>query len=246
VCNVLDTSLRAGRLQPRSIGSVEVSRASLRECEIQPRASRRWQNAGMRPLSLVLILFAALHTGCAISLPGAALGAPEQSGSVPARAWLARVEIRDPTLKNRDEVRDALTLQIRTFLEEGSFFDDVRLLPGQPQDGDFILRFDFKHFYQIRDVDPWYFPLSLVTFGWYPIFGGSVFVDASNLAGTLIIESPAGTELASSSSEVERRDHVGVWSPNYVLPSGIDPRTKIVQALVDEALQELPANGGQR
>jgi hypothetical protein len=200
----------------------------------------------MRRLSPgLLFLLGVLDVGCAISLPGAALGPPEHTASRPARAWLARIEIRDPTLKAPDEVRDALTLQVRKFLEEGAFFTDVRLLPGHPQEGDLVLRFEFKHFYQVRDVDPWYFPLALVSFGWYAIFGGPIFVDASNLAGTLTIEASDGTAVASSSHEVERRYHVGMWSRNYALPSGIDPRTEIVQALVDDALHELPAIGGQ-
>ena len=141
-------------------------------------------------------------------------------------------------------MRDALTLQIREFLEDGRYFDKVRILPGKPADGDLVLRFRFEHFNQTRDVHPAYFPLALLTLALYPYFGGPVFVDTSHLEGELRVATSDGRELAAVTAKEENSYSVSIYSSHYALPTGIEPRTAAVQDLVDRAMEELHKRGG--
>lgn len=191
-------------------------------------------------LALALALLGLFQTACAIPLSGSSLQAPDPaSEQIDRNAWIARVAIDHPTLEEKDSARDAFTLHLVEYVREAGYFESVSLLPGQPREDDVVLRFDFEHFTQVRNVDSLYFPLSLITFGFYPIFGGPVYEDKANLEGELAIETAAGEELASASDSISRVDHVSMWSESYALPSGIRPRTEIVETLLSTAIGRL-------
>ena len=202
------------------------------------RASFRQIAAALKS-SCVLVLVL-LSTACVTHLPGAALG---PAHSVPcasdATAWIRRIEIADPTVERPQEIGDTLSLNVRSFLEQGHFFQSAKLLPGRPAPADLVLVFRLPRFYQVRDTHPAYFPLSILTLGLYPVFGGPVFIDESHLTGTLVVETATGETLATSTREASKRYTVSRYSPNFALPTGIDARTQLVQELIDDVCPQL-------
>lgn len=207
----------------------------------QPKSEpERIRPVRSRLLLLALAGLCLFAHGCAISLPGSSLqAAGPASEQIDREAWLARVSIGDPTLEDKDSVRDALTLHLVEYVRDAGYFEKVKLLPGEPSEAALVLRFEFEHFSQTRNVDALYFPLSLITFGFYPIFGGPVFEDKSNLEGELAIETAGGEELATAADSISSVDHVSMWSESYALPSGIQPRTRIIDSLLTTATTRL-------
>lgn len=184
-------------------------------------------------LAIIGVLFL---SGC-VTLPrGTGLyKATPISNTIDKKAWLSKVEILDASVKDKSVTEDSLTSNILEYLQEGRYFKEVNLLPGKVDEKDLVLRFQFDRYQQKRSVHPDYFPTALLTATLYIWFGGPIFIDSSSLSSKLAVEDSHRTLITEVSSQVNEQHNVSFWSPEYILPSGIEARTSIIKELLSKA-----------
>lgn len=190
---------------------------------------------------LEVFIFLLLMVGCTTIPPGTSLGKPKLADHVLAKkAWLAKVEILDPSLTDKKEiVESSLTVAVQEFVREGKFFSDISLLPGRIGSEDVLLNLQFHRYTQKRSPHPAYFPAAILTLTLYIWFGGPIFVDTSDLYGTATIRNPSGEILAKATSETREEHNVSFWSMEYVFPSGLEARTASVGDLLGKVVREV-------
>jgi hypothetical protein len=183
----------------------------------------------------------AIGLGGCMTVPSGAglLPAKRATNSLNGGAWLAKVSIQDPQLTNRDVVEESLTLAVLQYVGDAGYFARVNPLPGKPRAGDYLLRIVVDRYRQERSVHPAYFPAAFFTLTFYIWFGGPIVRDSIDLAGTLTVETADGTRLTEVTDSRRERHNVSIWSPQYVLPSGIQGRTEFFEALLDKAVVQL-------
>ena len=176
--------------------------------------------------------------------PGAGLN---RAGPINSRinkdAWVSKVTITDPSVKNSRVLEEALTLNILKFIREGNYFNSINFLTDNAKGDDLILSFQFDRYELKRTPHPAYFPLALITFTLYIWFGGPIYNDVSNLSGQITIKNKSGNVVSNISSKITEKHSVSLWSPQYAFPSGIKERTKFVKKLIDSSHAEIKHYG---
>ena len=76
---------------------------------------------------------------------------------------------------------------------------------------------------------PTYFSLALITLTLYIWFGGPIYEDVSDLSGVLTVKDGTGRSLTQVTSHLHDVHSVSLWSPQYILPSGISARSSLMQ-----------------
>ncbi len=184
------------------------------------------------------------QSGC-FSIPlSANLGPPENSaGRVDATAWVGKVEVTDTRARQAASLSDSLALSIRDYVDAGEYFRGVKMLPGRPATGDYVLDFTFEEFYQRRRFHAAYFPAAILTLTLYIWFGGPIVVDTIDLAGTLQITGADGRLVATSTSSVQEKDNRSLYSDQYLTADITAERTRLIRELLENAVGELKRRG---
>ncbi len=198
-----------------------------------------------RVLHLSSLIFIIVFISGCVTLPrGAGLNhATPVDNTIEKKVWLSKVEIMDPSVKNKSTIEDSLTLKVLKYLQEGRYFYDPNLLPGKVGAEDLVLRFEFDRYHQQRAPHPAYFPAAILTATFYIWFDGPIYNDSSNLSGKLTVESSSGSIITEVSSQLNEHHGVSFWSPEYVLPSGIEARTSIINDLLTKASADIRQKG---
>ena len=193
----------------------------------------------MALLRFVTVLLSAALLACAVPV-GTGLG-----GAVPAplklarAAWIASVEIEDPGVAEARELEGALGLSVKRYIEESRAFERVGLLPGEVGADDVVLRIKFRRYAQRRGPHPAYLPLAILTLTAYIWAGGPIYRDSSDLAARIEAQDREGRSLASVEKAVSSTHDISFLEPAYAFPSGLEARTTLMQALLDELVAQL-------
>jgi hypothetical protein len=194
----------------------------------------------MASLRLVTACLAALLTACAGVPVGTALGSASPAARAqPRAAWIESVKIDDPKVPDASALEGSLSLSVKRYLEESQAFQRVGLLPGEIGADDVVLRLEFQRYRQRRRPHPAYFPLAILTLTAYIWVGGPVYRDTSDLAARLEAKDREGRSLASVEKALSQNQDVSFLSQEYTFPSGLDARTNLMRALLDELVQQL-------
>lgn len=194
-------------------------------------------------LHLAKIIYFGICLICIMILISSCVSLPRGTGlskAIPAektidnKVWLSKVEVSDPTVEDKSLIEDSLTIHILQYIEDGKYARDVNLLPGKVSENDLIFQFQFDKYLQKRSPHPAYFPAAILTATFYIWFGGPIFVDTSEISGSLIVKDSSGSIVTKESSQVSEEHNVSLWSPQYALPSGIDARTQIIKTLLSK------------
>ena len=190
-------------------------------------------------ISVVVIL------GACVVPPGSSLGVPEPfTERVPQRAWIAPVEIEGADAQAA-EAAAALTLSLRRYLDEAQVFREVMLLPGDVAAGELVLRLHFERYQERRGPHPAYFPAALLTLTLYIWAGGPIYRDSSEFEASLEVLDGSGSVRAKASSGLKETSNVSLFDFEYVFPSGLESRTRIVRELLDDVLAQIAEGAGQ-
>ena len=200
--------------------------------------------AGKREVlrAAVLLALPGLFCSCVSVPPSVQLSTPRRvSVKDPRVAWVAPVTFADPEME--ETVRaDGLTLSIVRYLRQSGRFADADTLSDARSPGDLVLHWTFIRYRQSRSVHPAYVPCAVLTLTLYIFFNGPVGIDETDLAASLTIEDGQGRELAHAEEEVSAKHSFGVWSDRFALPSGIEGRTALVEALLARCVDTLAEN----
>jgi hypothetical protein len=186
-----------------------------------------------------LLLIFALNA-CFSIQPGTTLApAAPTARRIERAAWIQPIQIADPSVARADRAASQLTLSFQKYIEQTSAFRSVGILPADMSQDDIVLSLRFERYRQARKLHPAYLPAALLTFSLYIWFGGPIYRDEIDLNATLQLLSASGSVLAQATTERRESRTTNVWSTEYMLPSGLQPRTAAIQTLLDDALSQL-------
>lgn len=191
-----------------------------------------------------LLLLAALSplTACMVMPAGSGFNAP-QSGAVSVNrtTWLGSVRITDENIRadDRQILEESLRGNISDYIAGSGIFAALNTPPGRPATDDLVLDFEYSRYQQKRSPHPAYFPAAILTLTMYIWAGGPIFKDSTNLTETLTVKDGAGTVLGAFAGSRQSLSNVGLWDKEYVLPSGIDARTSLMEELLEKAKQNI-------
>lgn len=194
-----------------------------------------------RDVLVALLFVLASSPGCVQNLAGAALTRPRsEPRAIARRVWVAPVEIRGNQDSKIQSTEDAFTLNLVRYLKQSGAFMDVVPMPGSVSSEDWVLSLAFDRYRLERSVHPAYFPSAIFTFTIYIWVGGPIFVDTARLEGELVIRDHEGRMIAEARKSIDEKHNVSIYSPTYALPSGAGERTRFVEAILADALSQIP------
>lgn len=188
---------------------------------------------------LLLLSLAGLAACVAIPSETTLRAAVPQAGPACLSARIGSVQILDPSVANRSPVEDSLRASLANFLREARSFIEVDGPPDARRGEEVILDFRFDRYHLARTIHPAYVPAAILTLTLYTWFGGPIYRDASDLSGTLAVKNADGLLLAESHAHVTQTRAVSLRSPGYPSFDGSEPRTLLVQELVEKAVQSV-------
>lgn len=192
-------------------------------------------------VSSILVLLSLV--GCVTMPAGAGLNSPLPfHKEIPNKAWIGSVKITDASVENPQALSDSLRGNLKTYIKDSGCFRQFDSLPGKTSAEDLVLNFKFDRYEQKRSVHPAYFPLSIITMTMYIWFGGPISIDETNLSGSLEVMDGSGKGLLNVSSRIQDQHNVSIWSPDYMLPSGIKARSELIHDLLNKVQSEINNN----
>lgn len=195
--------------------------------------------------SCLLMAFLALLTGC-VTLPqsaGLSSGVGKSRDTFARDVQVLQVRI-DPASQgaNLQTTETSMTLAIKRYIEEAAMFRAVRLPNEAPPAQGHRLQFRFDRFSATRKVHPAYFPGALLTLTLYIWVNGPVGIDSADIHGVLTVLDAGGRPVAEFSKTLAANRNVGIYDPEYLMPSGVEERTAVVQDLLEQYAQFLKSN----
>ncbi len=179
-------------------------------------------------------------SGCVNMPPGASLDrASPVYDSINRDAWISEIQITDPLIKDSSIIEESLALNILEYIREGNYYKNINLIPGQIEEEDLILSFQFDHYQLRRTPHPAYFPLAILTFTLYIWFGGPICNDVINMSGQLTIKNLSGEVVTDVIANINEKHSVSLWSPEYTFPSATKGRTQLIKRLLDKSNAEI-------
>jgi hypothetical protein len=161
---------------------------------------------------------------------------PSRKTIVSTRIWLDKITISVSPQEDlvRGAIEEAFTLNVLEYCR-GRGFLNISTLPGRVQQDDLIIRISFPKYSHYGQIDPWYFPLSLVTLTGYIWFGGNIVYDEFEYDCEIKIFDSAENLIYEKTKSIKARMKVNLYSGMSPRSSAVH-RTKALEESLDEAI----------
>ncbi|HMV42571.1 MAG TPA: hypothetical protein PK079_20585 [Leptospiraceae bacterium] len=183
-----------------------------------------------------ILLIHFLLIGC-ISLPPSAtlLDPVKQQNTIPEKVVIEKTNIPELSDRYRKATEDNLTMNWKDFLVKGNYFEKSILFTDKPEDWTNYknIQLHFSKFSQERTIDPWYFPLALVTLTIYIWIGGGVSIDTGIYNASLLVKDEKGKVIYQVSKEKMEERSINIYN-RYSMTSFAEVKTKLITELLED------------
>ncbi|PJZ79298.1 transposase [Leptospira meyeri] len=190
---------------------------------------------GLLLKNIIILIIFPLTFQCMTLPPSVSLGEPIIQKKELGIAVLDKVKVLNVVEDYRKDTEDGLTINLRSHLKQGKYFENVYLFNEEiPKNTEFErLQFEFTSYSHKRRIYEGYFPFAFLTLTLYIWFGGTIGIDSMEYDCRLIVRDMKDQVVYEVQKKETSEKSVNFYSTEYMLPKSEELRTKLISDIME-------------